>query len=101
MLTSTSVGKVILIADGSVSTVVRKIEGEIVTVEVLNNGRFGSKKNMCLPNCSINLPTITEKDEEDIINFGLKHKVDFIAVSFARCKKDIEGLRTLLADKDP
>ena len=56
---------------------------------------------MCLPNCSINLSTITEKDEEDIIKFGLKHKVDFIAVSFTRRKKDIDDLRALLVKNDP
>lgn len=60
-------GKKILIADGGVSTEVRKIEGNIVTVEVQNDGKIGSRKNMCLPGTVINLPTITEKDEHDII----------------------------------
>lgn len=61
----------------------------IVTVEVLNSGSMGQKKNMCLPGCVVKLPTINDYDENDIINFGVKHKVDFIAVSFARYKKDI------------
>lgn len=55
-----------------------------MTVEVLNDGSIGSKKNMCLPGTVISLPTIGDKDEDDIINFGLKNKVNFIAVSFAR-----------------
>lgn len=59
---STSVGKKILLADGDISTVVKKIEGEIVTVEVLNDGKIGSRKNMCLPGTVINLPTITKTD---------------------------------------
>lgn len=39
---------------------------------------------MNLPGCQVKLPTVTEKDEKDIVDFGLKHGVDFIALSFAR-----------------
>lgn len=56
---------------------------------------------MCLPGATINLPTITKGDENDALNFGLKQRVNFIAVSFARAKKDIDYLRKLLIDKDP
>jgi pyruvate kinase len=56
---------------------------------------------MCLPGAVITLPTIGPIDEHDIINFGLKHKVDFIAVSFARYKKDLDDLRRLMILKDP
>ncbi len=56
---------------------------------------------MCLPGATINLPTITKNDENDAINFGLKNRVNYIAVSFARAKKDIEYLRRLLIENDP
>jgi pyruvate kinase len=56
---------------------------------------------MCLPGCEITLPTINNYDVNDIINFGLKHKVDYIAVSFARFKSDIEQIRNILSEKDP
>ncbi len=79
----------------------KKIENGIVTVEVLNDGKLGSKKNMCLPGAVITLPTITEYDKYDIIDFGLKHKVDFIAVSFARYKSDLDNLRRMMIEKDP
>jgi pyruvate kinase len=98
---STDIGKKILIADGSISTRVVKIDKDIVTVEVLNDGKIGSKKNMCLPGTVITLPTIGPADEKDIIDFGLKYKVDCIAVSFARYKKDLDNLRKLLIEKDP
>jgi pyruvate kinase len=51
---------------------------------------------MCLPGCVINLPTIGEVDKNDIINFGVVNKIDFIAISFARYKKDLDDLRKLL-----
>jgi pyruvate kinase len=55
---------------------------------------------MCLPGCEVKLPTINDYDEKDIVEFGLKYKVDFIAVSFARYRSDIEQIRKMLAEKD-
>ena len=62
---------------------------------------MGSKKNMCLPGLAITLPTICDYDEYDIVDFGLKYKVDYIAVSFARYKSDLTNLRKFLVEKDP
>ncbi len=59
-------------------------------VEVLNNAKIGERKNMNLPGCKVDLPTVTEKDEDDIVNFGLKYGVDLIALSFTRTGDDIE-----------
>lgn len=56
---------------------------------------------MCLPGAVITLPTITDYDRHDIIQFGVKHKVDFIAVSFARYKRDLDNLRKMLIEQDP
>ena len=50
----------------------------------MNNCKFGERKNMNLPGAVIDLPTLTEKDEQDIIEFGLKHGIDMIAASFVR-----------------
>jgi pyruvate kinase len=59
---SVQAGKKILFADGSISSVVRKVENGIVTVEILNDGKLGNKKNMCLPGVAITLPTIGTYD---------------------------------------
>lgn len=68
-------------------------------VEVLNDAEIGERKNMNLPGCIITLDTVTEKDEEDIIEFGLKHRVDFIALSFTRTSEDIEIVKDLLGPR--
>lgn len=44
------------------------------------------------------LPTFTEKDVSDIVDFGIKNKVDFIAASFVRKASDVLNLRQLLAE---
>ena len=90
-----------LFADGGVSSVVRKVENGIVTVEILNDGKLGNKKNMCLPGVHIDLPTIGEYDMLDIVDFGLKNKVDYIAVSFSRTREDLVKLREYICAKDP
>ncbi|KAF1794482.1 Pyruvate/Phosphoenolpyruvate kinase-like domain [Phytophthora cactorum] len=36
-----------------------------------NTATLGERKNMNLPGCKVLLPTLTEKDEDDLINFGL------------------------------
>lgn len=54
---------------------------------------------MNLSGCKVNLPTITEKDEDDIVNFGLKEGVDMIAASFVRSAEDVEKIRDLLGPK--
>lgn len=95
------VGKKILFADGSIESVVKKIENGIVTVHIINDGKLGSKKNMCLPGVTITLPTIGTFDTHDIVEFGLKHKVDYIAVSFARYESDLVKLREFMIAKDP
>ena len=39
---------------------------------------------MSLPGAIIDLPTLTEKDESDLVDFGLKYNVDIIFLSFTR-----------------
>ena len=90
-----------MIADGTVIGTVKAIQSGIVTIEVMNDGKIGEKKNMCLPGGSITLDTITEVDKIDIVNFGLKYQVDQIAVSFARRGKDLTDLRRMLIELDP
>jgi len=45
----------------------------------------------------VDLPTLTEKDEDDLVNWGVKNSVDFIAASFVRKGSDVRAIRSLLA----
>lgn len=97
---SVTQGQQILVADGSlVLTVLQTDEaaGE-VSCRIDNNASMGERKNMNLPGVKVDLPTFTEKDVDDIVNFGIKHKVDFIAASFVRKQSDVANLRQLLAE---
>ena len=65
---------------------------------VLDNGVLGSKRHVNLPGIKVNLPSITDKDAEDIA-FAMAQEVDFIALSFVREASDIEQARDMLGDK--
>ena len=54
---------------------------------------------MNLPGAIVDLPTLTEKDEDDLVEFGLKNNVDFIAASFVRKASDVEYIRDVLGPK--
>lgn len=97
--TSVQLGSQILIADGSLSCEVKKIEKDRVVVECLNNFTMGSRKNMSLPGANLDLPTLTEKDIEDIQEFGIKHEVNYIAASFVRSSQDIKEIRKVLGNE--
>jgi pyruvate kinase len=53
---------------------------------------------MNLPGVKVDLPTFTDKDVTDIVEFGIKMKVEFIAASFVRKAQDVKNLRKLLHD---
>lgn len=54
---------------------------------------------MSLPGAIIDLPTVTEKEEIDLVEFGLKHNVDIIFLSFTRKASDIEEARDVLGPR--
>eukprot|EP00531_Pseudo-nitzschia_arenysensis_P001433 CAMPEP_0116155008 /NCGR_PEP_ID=MMETSP0329-20121206/22082_1 /TAXON_ID=697910 /ORGANISM="Pseudo-nitzschia arenysensis, Strain B593" /LENGTH=530 /DNA_ID=CAMNT_0003652021 /DNA_START=45 /DNA_END=1637 /DNA_ORIENTATION=+ len=93
-------GQEILVADGSLVLTVLKcdVATKEVTCRVQNNASIGERKNMNLPGVKVSLPTFTEKDVDDIVNFGVKHGVEFIAASFVRTGQDVKNLRKLLVD---
>jgi pyruvate kinase len=70
-----------------------------VKVIVKNNCKLGEKKNMNLPGCIVDLPTLTDRDEDDIVDFGLKKGIDLIAASFVRKASDIDYIRDVLGPR--
>ena len=97
--TSVQVGGMILAADGNLVMTVTEIKDASVVVTVENDCLMGERKNMNLPGCIVDLPTMTDKDKDDLVNFGLVQGVDFIAASFVRKASDIEEIRQVLGPR--
>jgi len=102
LATDVKPGQQILVADGSLVLTVLScdVANKEVTTRVENNASIGERKNMNLPGVKVNLPTVTDQDVDDIVNFGIRHGVDFIAASFVRTGNDVRNLRKLLTDND-
>ena len=88
-------GNVILIDDGLIGLEVLSVNGQEIHCKVTNGGELGERKGVNVPNVPIQLPSITEKDIEDI-RFGISEEFDFIAASFVRSADAIRQIRALL-----
>ncbi|MFL0249047.1 pyruvate kinase [Clostridium neuense] len=90
-------GNTILIDDGLVGLTVESVEGTNINCVVANTGLVGSHKGINVPNVSIQLPAMTEKDKEDLI-FGCEIGVDMVAASFVRKAADVLAIRKVLEE---
>lgn len=88
-------GSAILIDDGLIELRVESVEGKEIKCKIINGGELGEKKGVNVPNVSIKLPGITEKDKDDIL-FGIEQGYDFVAASFVRNADCINEIRELL-----
>lgn len=91
-------GTFILFDDGYISSHVVERCTDGVIVEINNGGNVRSGKGVNIPNVSLNLPAVTEKDIKDI-RFGCKHGVDIIAASFVRKAENIITVKNLLSEQ--
>ncbi|CAL9775271.1 unnamed protein product, partial [Musa acuminata subsp. burmannicoides] len=74
----------ILCADGTITLTVLACDKEsgLVRCRCENSAVLGERKNVNLPGVIVDLPTLTEKDKEDILKWGIPNKIDKIAQSF-------------------
>ncbi|MBE0551044.1 MAG: pyruvate kinase [Ignavibacterium sp.] len=92
------IGDPILINDGLIRLKVIKKKSKSLVCEIVNGGILTQKKGMNLPGMNLSTPSITEKDFNDL-EFVLKHRVDYIALSFVRSANDVFELKNWLAAK--
>ncbi|CAA3014852.1 pyruvate kinase, cytosolic isozyme [Olea europaea subsp. europaea] len=93
-------GSVILCADGTISFNVLscdKVQG-LVRCRCENTAVLGQRKNVNLPGVIVDLPTLTEKDKEDILNWGVPNNIDMIALSFVHRGSDLEDVGKSLGE---
>lgn len=85
-------GTRILINDGLISLRVEKIAKNDIVCKVVEGGLLTDHKGVNVPNVSLAMPYLSEKDMQDL-KFGAKMGFDFIAASFCRTAADIVLLR--------
>ena len=90
-------GNVILIDDGLIGLEVEAVNGVEIQCKVTNGGELGEKKGVNVPGVPIQLPSITDKDIEDL-KFGIQEEFDFVAASFIRSADAVRQIRKILTD---
>lgn len=88
-------GDTVLIDDGLIELSVKRIIGHEIECTVKNGGKLSDKKSINLPDITLDMPYMTEKDKMDLL-FGIENDVDFVAASFVRNKNDIREIRDML-----
>jgi pyruvate kinase len=91
-------GDFLLIDDGKVKVRVVGVDGPVVTTEVVVAGSVSNNKGINLPGVAVNVPALSEKDEDDL-RWGLKLGADLIALSFVRNAEDIVRVHEIMAEE--
>jgi pyruvate kinase len=97
-----SAGQEIAINDGLIRLKVDNIEVDkkLINCTVTDGGVYSSRKGVNLPNVHLSIPSVTDKDKEDL-EFILTQPFQFIALSFVRTAKDLKELKTLMNGRRP
>ena len=90
-----AIGSDILIDDGDLEMKVTGKSGDCLLCEIQNDATLGSRKSVNVPGVRINLPSLTEKDRNNIL-WAIDHDLDFIAHSFVRNKQDVLDIQRIL-----
>jgi pyruvate kinase len=89
------VGEAILINDGLIRLEVKSKSASSVICKIIEGGILKPRKGMNLPGMKLSTPSVTETDFNNL-EFALKHRADFIALSFVRSAEDIHHLKKWL-----
>lgn len=93
-----SPGDFLLIDDGKVKVEVVSTDGVDVVTKVVVAGPVSNNKGINLPGVAVNVPALSEKDEDDL-RWGLGLGADYIALSFVRNAADVERVHEIMAEE--
>lgn len=91
-------GDTLLLNDGALELSVEETREDEVICRVVVGGPLSSHKGINVPTRSLRVPSITEKDRDDLA-FGLERGVDYVALSFVRSSADVLQARRLMAER--
>ena len=89
------IGDDVLFDDGEIDLKVQSKTDDYLLCVAQNEGTLGSRKSVNVPGVRINLPSLTERDKENIL-FAIEMDIDFIAHSFVRNKQDLTDIQAIL-----
>ena len=93
-------GDAMLLDDGRLELRVLSTTETSIHCRILVGGILRSNKGINLPGASSDIPSITEKDRNDLA-FALAHGVDWVALSFVRAAAEVQELKRLICQAAP
>lgn len=93
-----SPGDTLLIDDGKINLTVLDTDGVRVRTQVVVGGAISNNKGINLPGVAVNVPALSEKDEDDL-RWGLRIGADYIALSFVRNASDIVRVHEIMDEE--
>jgi len=100
LTTDVKIGERIFLDDGKMElSVVKVLNDKEVLMRVTLGGVLTPKKGVNLPDSVLTMPSMTEKDFEDL-EFIIAQKLDWVALSFVRKAEDIINLKKILKAND-
>jgi pyruvate kinase len=90
-------GARILLDDGAIELRVESVNKTDVVTRVINGGVLGERKGINLPGVKLQIPSLTEKDHDDI-KWAASQDVDYFALSFVRSGKDCAEAKQLIQE---
>jgi len=91
-------GDLLLIDDGKVTLKATEVTADTVTTVVEIPGFVSNNKGINLPGVAVNVPALSEKDEDDL-RWGIRLGVDMIALSFVRNASDIVRVHEIMTEE--
>ena len=91
-------GDQLLIDDGKIALRATAVDSRTVTTVVEYGGPVSNNKGINLPGVAVNVPALSEKDEDDL-RWALKLGADMIALSFVRNAKDIVRVHEIMGEE--
>ncbi len=91
-------GDAILIDDGRVQLEAVSVTDTDVVTKVVVAGPVSNHKGINLPGVAVNVPALSEKDEDDL-RFALRNDFDMIALSFVRSPRDVDRVHEIMDEE--
>jgi len=88
-----TLGDLIIIDNGKISTKVVEKNSRILHLKVMSSGEIAEGKGVNVPHTQLSVPTLSTRDKE-IIQFAKKFDIEYIALSFTRNAQDVANVRS-------
>jgi len=85
-------GAALLINDGHLRLKVKSCGKDFAETEVIVGGVISDRKGVNVPDVTLPIPALTEKDKADL-EFGLSQGVDWVGLSFVQRPEDVAAVR--------